>query len=47
VTPAAPLARAVVLSEGLFGVIFTTAVMASLVAGYLRYRTRETAGPVS
>jgi hypothetical protein len=38
VTPAAPLARAVVLFEGLFGVIFTTVVMASLVAAYLRHR---------
>jgi hypothetical protein len=38
VTPAAPLARAVVLFEGLFGVVFTTIVMASLVAGYLRHR---------
>ena len=34
VTPLAPLARALVLFEGLFGVIFTTVVMASLVAGY-------------
>jgi hypothetical protein len=41
VTPAAPLARAVVLFEGLFGVIFTTVVLASLVAGYLRHRERE------
>jgi hypothetical protein len=38
VTPAAPLARAVVLFEGLFSVVFTTIVMASLVAGYLRHR---------
>jgi hypothetical protein len=38
VTPVAPLARAVVLFEGLFSVIFTTIVMASLVAGYLRHR---------
>lgn len=38
VTPLAPLARAVVLFEGLFGVVFTTMVMASLVAGYLRHR---------
>ena len=38
VTPAAPFARAVVLVEGLFGVVFTTVVMASLVAGYLRHR---------
>jgi voltage-gated potassium channel len=40
VTPVAPLARAVVLFEGLFGVVFTTIVMASLVAGYLRYREK-------
>lgn len=38
VTPAAPLARAVVLFEGIFGVVFTTVVMAALVAGYLRHR---------
>jgi voltage-gated potassium channel len=38
VAPVAPLARAVVLFEGLFGVVFTTIVMASLVAGYLRHR---------
>ena len=38
VTPAAPIARAVVLAEGLFGVVFTTVVMASLVAGYIRHR---------
>ena len=38
VTAAAPTARAVVLVEGLFGVVFTTVVMASLVAGYLRHR---------
>ena len=38
VTPAAPLARAVALFEGIFGVIFTTVVMAALVAGYLRHR---------
>ena len=38
VTAAAPAARAVVLVEGLFGVVFTTVVMASLVAGYLRHR---------
>ena len=44
VTPSAPLARAVVLFEGLFGVVFTTVVMASLVAGYLRHRERETPG---
>ena len=41
VTAAAPFARAVVLVEGLFGVAFTTVVMASLVAGYLRHRDRE------
>ena len=38
VTPAAPGARAVALVEGLFGVAFTTVVMASLVAGYIRHR---------
>jgi len=38
VTPVAPPARAIVLFEGLFGVVFTTIVMASLVAGYLRHR---------
>jgi voltage-gated potassium channel len=38
VTPVAPIARAVVLFEGLFSVVFTTIVMASLVAGYLRHR---------
>ena len=38
VTPAAPVARAVVLFEGLFSVVFTTIVMAALVAGYLRNR---------
>jgi hypothetical protein len=38
VTPVAPLARAVVLFEGIFGVVFTTVVMAALVAGYLRHR---------
>jgi len=38
VTPVAPVARAVVLFEGIFGVVFTTIVMASLVAGYLRHR---------
>jgi len=41
VTAAAPFARAVVLVEGLFGVAFTTVVMAPLVAGYLRHRERE------
>ncbi len=38
VVPVAPVARAVVLFQGLFGVVFTTVVMASLVAGYLRHR---------
>ena len=42
VTAAAPFARAVVLVEGLFGVVFTTVVMASLVAGYLRHRESDT-----
>jgi len=41
VTPVAPLARALVLFEGLFSVIFTTIVMASLVAGYLRHRSQD------
>jgi hypothetical protein len=41
VTPVAPLARAVVLFEGLFSVVFTTIVMASLVAGYLRQRSQD------
>ena len=41
VTPVAPLARAVVLFEGIFGVVFTTIVMASLVAGYLRHRSQS------
>jgi voltage-gated potassium channel len=41
VTPVAPVARAVVLFEGLFSVIFTTIVMASLVAGYLRHRSQD------
>ncbi len=44
VTATAPFARAVVLVEGLFGVVFTTVVMASLVAGYLRHREQDTAG---
>ena len=39
-TPVAPPARALVLFEGLFGVVYTTIVMASLVAGYLRHRER-------
>jgi hypothetical protein len=38
VTPVAPLARAVMIFEGLFSVVFTTIVMASLVGGYLRHR---------
>ena len=38
VTPVAPVARAVMIFEGLFSVMFTTIVMASLVAGYLRHR---------
>ncbi len=42
VTPAGPFARAFVLFEGLFGVVFTTVVMASLVAGYLRHREGDT-----
>jgi uncharacterized membrane protein len=41
VTPVTPVARAVVLVEGLFGVVFTTIVMASLVAAYLQQRERE------
>lgn len=41
VTPVAPLARAVVLFEGLFGVSFMTIVMAALVAAYLRQRDHE------
>ena len=41
VTPVASVARAVVLFEGLFSVIFTTIVMASLVAGYLRHRSQD------
>jgi voltage-gated potassium channel len=41
VTPVAPVARAFVLFEGLFSVIFTTIVMASLVAGYLRHRSQD------
>jgi hypothetical protein len=41
VTPVAPVARAVVLFEGLFSVVFTTIVMASLVAGYLRHRSQD------
>ena len=44
VAPVAPFARAVVLVEGLFGVVFTTVVMAALVAGYLRYREHEGGG---
>jgi hypothetical protein len=41
VTPAGPFARAFVIAEGLFGVMFTTIVMASLVAAYLQQRERE------
>lgn len=41
VTPVAPLARALVLFEGLFGVSFMTIVMAALVAAYLRQRDHE------
>ncbi len=41
VAPAAPLARAVVIFEGLFSVVFTTIVMAALVAGYLRHREQS------
>ena len=44
VTATAPFARAVVLVEGLFGVIFTTVVMAALVAGYLRHREQGSTG---
>ena len=38
VTPALPLARAVAVFEGLFGVAYTTMVMAALVAVYLESR---------
>jgi voltage-gated potassium channel len=38
VTPVAAVARGVMIFEGLFSVVFTTIVMASLVAGYLRHR---------
>jgi len=38
VTPALPLARAVALLEGLFGVVYTTVVMAALMAAYLEGR---------
>jgi len=41
VTAAGPFARAFVIAEGLFGVMFTTIVMASLVAAYLQQRERE------
>jgi len=41
VTPAGPFARAFVITEGLFGIMFTTIVMASLVAAYLQQRERE------
>lgn len=40
VTPAGPFARAFVITEGLFGIMFTTIVMASLVAAYLQQRER-------
>jgi hypothetical protein len=43
VTPAAATARAVAIFEGLFGVAYTTVVMAALVAAYLDGR-REAAG---
>jgi hypothetical protein len=38
VAPVAPPARALVVFEGLFGVVYTTIVMAALVAGYIRHR---------
>ncbi len=41
VTPVAPVARAVMIFEGLFSVVFTTIVMASLVGGYLRHRSQD------
>jgi hypothetical protein len=41
VTAAGPFARAFVITEGLFGVMFTTIVMASLVAAYLQQRERD------
>jgi hypothetical protein len=41
VTAAGPFARAFVIAEGLFGVMFTTIVMASLVAAYLQQRQRD------
>lgn len=41
VTATGPFARAFVITEGLFGVMFTTIVMASLVAAYLQQRERE------
>jgi hypothetical protein len=41
VTAAGPVARAFVIAEGLFGVMFTTIVMASLVAAYLQQRERD------
>ena len=41
VTPVAPVARAVMIFEGLFSVMFTTIVMASLVAGYLQHRSED------
>lgn len=41
VTAAGPFARAFVITEGLFGVAFTTVVMAALVAAYLQQRERD------
>lgn len=38
VTPSLPLVRAVAVFEGLFGVVYTTVVMAALVAAYLQGR---------
>lgn len=38
ITPVSPGARAIFLLEGLFGIVFTTIVMASLVAAYLGQR---------
>jgi len=47
VTAAGPFARAFVITEGLFGIMFTTIVMASLVAAYLQQRDRDSRGPGS
>jgi hypothetical protein len=45
ITPVFPGVRALVLLEGLFGIVFTTIVMASLVAAYLEeQRTRGNGG---